>query len=402
MDLGLDRVAHALRALGLTRPPFAVVQVVGTNGKGSTSRVLAEIMRAHGLRTGLYTSPHFVSFRERVLVDGRMLTEAAWTRLANEVMAASPPDGLTYFELLTVLAVAAFAAAGCEAVVMEAGLGGRWDATTALEADCTAFSVIGLDHVGVLGDTVQAIARDKAGAMRPGVPAVSGPQPGEALDALRDAAEGAGAPFSLARDVADFAALGTEPAMAGAHQRRTAHRARAAWTVLAGRRGWAVDRAACARAVAAARLPGRYQYVEDGAGGTDLLLDGAHNPQGLDALAQTLAADSQRPTAMIFACMADKPVAAMLHLAGALCDGPVLLPALTGNERALAPARIAEVLGPRSEPLPHLAAALERARGFMPGPVLVCGSLYLLGEYFALRPDLLGIPGPDLDPFAAR
>jgi len=397
----------------LARP--VAVQVVGTNGKGSVSLMLAEIMRAHGLRAGLYASPHFVDVRERALVDGRKLDEAAWTTLGSAVLATPGGPELTYFECVTAIAALGFARAGCDAVVLEAGLGGAHDATTALDADLTVFTAMGLDHMAVLGPTLAHIARDKAGAMRPGVPAVSGPQPPEAMAMLRARAREIGAPFMTVEDVLGVgvpaaapgagasgpSAVVPAPAMAGEHQHENAALALAAWTLLARARGWASDPAACARAVGAARLPGRLQRVPGGPGRAELWLDGAHNVPALERLARAVGRDVPRPAAVIFACMADKDFAAMAPLVAGLTDGPLWLPALPEVPRALAPEAAAALLGPRAVPLPGLARALELADGLgggsgAPGPVLVCGSLYLLGALYALRPECLGTRGPDL------
>jgi dihydrofolate synthase/folylpolyglutamate synthase len=415
MDFGLGRMRAALAALGLAErtgrpaaapgagagPRPAAVQVVGTNGKGSVSLMLAGIMRAHGLRAGLYSSPHFVDVRERVLVDGRKLDQAAWTELGNAVLATSGGPELTYFECVTAIAALGFVRAGCDAAVLEAGLGGAHDATTALDADLTVFTALGLDHMAVLGPTLEDIARDKAGAMRPGVPAVSGPQPPEALAVLRARAREIGAPFMTVDEVPGLPAAAPAPAMAGEHQRENAALALAAWTVLARSRGWASDPAACARAVGAARLPGRLQRVPGGPGRAELWLDGAHNVPALERLARAVGRAVPRPGAVIFACMADKDLARMAPLVAGLTDGPLWLPALPGVSRALAPGACAAALGPRAVPLPGLEQALELADGLggragAPGPVLVCGSLYLLGAFFALRPEALGSPGPDL------
>ena len=283
MDFGLGRVEAALGALGLVRPPYRVAHVVGTNGKGSTSRMLAETAMAHGLRAGLYASPHFVSVRERVLVDGRMLDEAAWVRLGNEVMAASGPDGLTYFEFITVLAVLAFARAGVDVAVMEAGLGGRYDACTAMAADVVVFTPMGLDHTAVLGDTLAAIAADKAGALRPGAPAVTAPQAPEARAELEAAAARIGVDLRLPGDVPGPVPEPLRPGMAGPHQVANARLALAAWRLLATGMERDADPDACAAAVARALVPGRLQRVPAGERGPQLYLDGAHNPHALRA-----------------------------------------------------------------------------------------------------------------------
>ena len=182
MDFGLDRMRNALDALGLLTPPFVTVQIVGTNGKGSTSTFLSCVARAHGLKVGLYTSPHFVTPRERIRINGTMLPADRWPVLADRVMEAAP--NLTYFEFLTALGLLAFAEAGVDLVVMEAGLGGHYDATTAMPVQAVCFTPIGMDHEKILGPTLTDIASDKSQAMRPGVPAFTAPQEAEALDCL--------------------------------------------------------------------------------------------------------------------------------------------------------------------------------------------------------------------------
>ena len=159
MDFGLDRVRNALDALGLLTPPFVTVQIVGTNGKGSTSTFLSCVARAHGLKVGLYTSPHFVTPRERIRINGTMLPADRWPVLADRVMEAAP--NLTYFEFLTALGLLAFAEAGVDLVVMEAGLGGHYDATTAMPVQAVCFTPIGMDHEKILGPTLTDIASDK-------------------------------------------------------------------------------------------------------------------------------------------------------------------------------------------------------------------------------------------------
>ncbi|HEU6437998.1 MAG TPA: bifunctional folylpolyglutamate synthase/dihydrofolate synthase [Nitratidesulfovibrio sp.] len=429
MDLGLGRMERVLDALGLAAPPFTVAQVVGTNGKGSTSTFLAAIGTAHGLRTGLYTSPHFVTPRERIRIDGAMLAADLWPGLANRVMAAGG-DALTYFEFLTVLGLLAFREAGVQLAVLEAGLGGAHDATTAVAADVVCVTPIGLDHQAVLGPTIAAIAADKAGALRPGVPAVTAPQPGEAMDELRTAADACGAPLREADDVAKLPAR-AELGLAGPHQRTNALVALAAWTTLAKANEWESHEDAVRQGLAEAWIPGRLQWVErpaaepygaggpgsangaDGTGGTDgagapkapappetpgmpalparLVIDGAHNAHGLAALRAALADQCARPAVVIFSCLADKDLVAVAEevrrLAG---DAPVLVPTIRDNARAARGEDLAVLLGPAARPVPDMATALAEATALAPqGPVLLCGSLYLLGEFFTLRPDCL-------------
>lgn len=164
MDMGLSRVQDALEALGCTFN-CPVVQVVGTNGKGSTVTFLHSLAEAHGLKVGVFTSPHFLSPVERIRLGKRVLPEAAWPCLANRVHAAAPE--LTYFEFLTVLAALAYQDACPNLIILEAGLGGHYDATTALPANLVCFTPIALDHQGILGPDIASIAADKAMALRP-------------------------------------------------------------------------------------------------------------------------------------------------------------------------------------------------------------------------------------------
>ncbi|MFP5223086.1 MAG: bifunctional folylpolyglutamate synthase/dihydrofolate synthase [Acidobacteriota bacterium] len=400
MDLGLHRVHSALAALDLARPPFPCAQIVGTNGKGSTSTFLAEVLSASGVRTGLFTSPHFLSPRERILVDGRQLPETEWLRAAEAVLRVSedlsPARRLTYFELVTVMAAWLFREHGCKAAVIEAGLGGAHDATTALAHDLTVYTPIGLDHERVIGPTLADIARDKAGAMREGVPAVSARQEPQALDILTGMARRVGAPFFLADDIAGEIGQSWphKPAMLGPHQAENLRLALAAHHLLAARCGLARDAAALERAARTAFIPGRLQLIAGKDGQPDFLLDGAHNESGLQSLNAALRDLGIRPHAAIFACLADKDFPAMLPLVRSLSDGPVYVPGLDVQGREMDPGELARLIGPKAQPVADMAEALRRVAGLEEpgGTVLICGSLYLLAEAFRLHPEWLDKP----------
>lgn len=403
MDFGLDRMRRALRALDLLNTSWPAVHVVGTNGKGSTSTFLASLATAHGLKTGLYTSPHFLSPRERIRINGAMLSPERWTALASRVHEAAPD--LTYFEFLTAAGLLAFAEDHVDLAVLEAGLGGRYDATTAAPARLVCYTPIALDHERILGNTIRAIASDKAGAIRPmpnGTPVLTGPQPREALDCLADAAaknkvpfitvEQRALPFGLldASDPASLPLLG----LAGPHQIANARLALAAWDHLCAEQGWPLSREATLKGLAAARLAGRFQCIPAGAGLPPLILDGAHNPHGLNALASALEEKQIRPRAVIFSCLADKNREAMIPLIRRIAgDAPVFTPTIQDNERAMSGETLAHELGSNARPAQRLrlaldAAARERAADAHQ-PVILCGSLYLLGEFFTLYPDRL-------------
>lgn len=391
MDLTLERVRRAVLRLGLERPPFAIVQVVGTNGKGSTATFLAQLAHAHGLRTGLFTSPHFVHPGERIRMNGLPLPLEMWPALANAVMAAEAH--LTYFEFLTVLALLAFAEAGVQVAVMEAGLGGRWDATTALAADMLCITPVDMDHQAQLGKTLPAIAAEKAGAMRWNEPVLIAVQQAEVRRVLEEAAHACKASLYSAEVLEPLPQDGPL-GLAGPHQRANAQLALAAWRMLAQGRGWQTHVATEARALREAFLPGRFQALPAARGLPPLLLDGAHNAHGMRALRHALRVADLRPAAMIFSCMADKDIHVLLPLAREIAGGsPMLIPTILHNPRAARGEALALRMGPTAQAVPSLREALDRVartglcRG--DGPVLVCGSLYLLGEFFTLHPRYL-------------
>lgn len=388
MDLRLNRTLKALARVS-SKQQMHVVQIIGTNGKGSTSTFLAALSQAHGLRTGLYTSPHFVSPCERIRIDGTPLTEDEWLAWGNIIYAAAP--ALTYFEFMTVLAFCAFQAAGVQLAVMEAGLGGRHDATTALPVDMLCYTPIALDHETVLGDTVEQIAADKAAAIRHGAPVISGPQEAACLHILQQAATQAGSTFATANAPLPES---TSLRMLGLHQQENARLALSAWQLLCRQKHITSDPAAIERGLLNAFIPGRLQYIAGTAHMPPLLLDGGHNPHGLRALAAAVAHLQLQPRALIFTCLADKNLEGMLQplrqLAG---NSPIFVPPLSDNPRACNNADLALHIGPQAVPAPSVAAALEQAcqspASTPEACVLVCGSLYLLAEFFTLHKEYL-------------
>ncbi len=393
MDLSLERMAAFAAGVGLSRPPYLAFHVVGTNGKGSTSAFLDSLLRSHGVPSGLYSSPHFADVRERVKLGGELLSEDAFLAAANRIGPAADALGLTYFEFLTALALDAFCAARVRAAVLEAGLGGRFDAVTVCTRDSLLYTPIGLDHMKVLGPDVAAIARDKAGAMRPGLPVLTAPQPPEALAELRGEAERLGCPFTLVEPLSAAVPLG----LAGEHQRVNAALALAAFRAAAPSLGIVPDGAAEARGLASAFLPGRLQRIPPLApGGPEIILDGAHNAPGLAALGAALAGLDIRPSAVVFSCFADKDPAALAPPVLALTDGPVFVPRLLVEGRPSDPAAVAAALGPRASVCASLDEALGLASGRTAaaeaGPLLICGSLYLLAGFFTKHPRFLHSP----------
>lgn len=393
MDLSLDRITAVLDEVELGRPPYAVAQVLGTNGKGSTSTFLASLGQAAGLDTGLFTSPHFVTPRERVRVNGHMLDEDEWCDLANDIMNAGGGT-LTYFEFITVLAVLAFHDYDVQLAVFEAGLGGMYDATTAVASDVTVFAPIAMDHEQVLGERLEDIARDKAGAIRHGVPVVTHVQDEAALAVLRDVAAQKGARLHMAEEMVTMPQA-ARFGLPGAHQRGNACLALGAFKLLAESRGWnpppMMDWDDVKElAFADAWIAGRMQEVPAQADHPALILDGAHNEHAIAALKEALRLRGDKPAAIIFGCMRDKVLDGIVPLLLSMTDGPVFLPPIAENERAMDPEDLAKVLGERARVCASLGEALRQARKLAgEREVLLCGSLYLLGEFFTLRPACL-------------
>jgi dihydrofolate synthase/folylpolyglutamate synthase len=380
MRFGLDRVARALDALGHPERAAPALHVAGTNGKGSTCAMAAAALRAAGLRTGLYTSPHLQAFNERIQVAGAPLDDAALARAVAAVRAAcpwhesgGPEDRLTYFELATLAAFVHFAEARVDVMVVEVGLGGRLDATNALTPAVTAVARIGLDHTRLLGGTLEAVAREKAGIFKPGVPAVlHAVQPPGVLEVLQAEARRRGAPWQVAPP-----GWPGPLALAGPHQQGNAGLAVAALRALR-RAGVPVDEPAIAVGLATATWPGRLERV----GG--VLLDGAHNPDGAAALAAALAVlHPGRPAELVFGVLEDKDHAGMLEaLAGVARRFHLVAPA---SARARPPAEVevqARRLGLEADLHAGVGEALSCARAAARdgAPVVVAGSLYLVGE----------------------
>jgi dihydrofolate synthase/folylpolyglutamate synthase len=394
--LDLAAMRAALAGLGEPQLRIPAVHVAGTNGKGSVTAMVDAALRAGGQRVGRYTSPHLHRFVERIAIDGDPVDEALAQRECDRLlalMAAGAIPTLTFFEAATALGWMCFAAAGVERVVLEVGLGGRLDATNVCAPEVTAITGIALDHQGYLGDTIAAIAAEKAGILKPGVPCVLGPTlrgPSEARSAIEAVARRVGAPLIDAPAVrvraldAAGAALDVDAGggvlpvtvnLGGAFQ---VDNAATAVGVLGALRdlGRGVDRGAVRAGLAAARWPGRMERVGD------VILDGGHNPDGVAALCATPGLPPV--SAIVFGASSDKPWREMLARLTAAFPGARRCFAAAPLPRAVPPEAMREAFG--GEAFASPSAALAAARGG--GVVLACGSLYLVA---AVRADLLGI-----------
>ena len=390
--LGLERMQEALEELGHPELRLRCVQIGGTNGKGSTCAFLEAILRAAGHKVGLYTSPHLVSVNERIQVGGVPIDDLTLgTRIVEVLRRAPAAAGATYFELGTLVALEHFARSEVQVAVLEVGLGGRLDATTAARPRLTALTRVGMDHMEFLGDTLQAIAKEKAAILRKGVPGVVAEQRPEALAVIETCASWVGAPLSVeGRDFSldglgryrgpELALDGLALALHGEHQH---HNAAVAITCahLLERQGVPVGAEAIRTGLQRTRWPGRLQQI---AGHPPLLLDGAHNEDGVAALVAALDAPpyAGRPVHLVFGVVADKRVDPMLRVLLPRCASATFTRVPT--PRSLDPAvyvELARSLCPVVDVAPSPEEALARAR-VRAGPdawVLVAGSLYLVG-----------------------
>jgi dihydrofolate synthase/folylpolyglutamate synthase len=386
MRFGLERMRRLLTALGSPQESFGAVHVVGTNGKSSTVRFTAALLEAHGVRTGSFLSPHLTSFAERIRVGGADLDPAAFGAAVQRAAAAAAkvdrtlPDGerVTQFELVTAAAFDELARQDVEVAVVEAGLGGRHDATNVLAAPVCVLTTVGLEHTRWLGPTVRDIAREKLAVVPPGATLVLGDVPPEADEEAR--LTGA----HIVRGIDAGTAL-------PGYQRQNFALAVAAATAHLGRE---LDPERVAGAAALAQVPGRLQRVGEA---PLTIYDGAHNPPGVEALVAALGGPDgvigDRPLVAVVSVLDDKDAAAMLRTLLPRCSA--LVATASSNPRALPPATLASLAGQVGEPgaaaveiVPGPQAAVARARE-MAGPdgaVLATGSIYLIA-------DLLSAPG---------
>jgi dihydrofolate synthase/folylpolyglutamate synthase len=390
MRFGVDRMRRLMTALGHPERAFKSIHVVGTNGKSSTTRMIAAIIARHGHRVGTYLSPHLLGFNERVRVDDQDITPQQLAdaieralRGAEQVNRSSGgEDPVTQFELLTAAAYSELAAQGVEVAVVEAGLGGRYDATNVIPSKVQVLASVGLEHTRWLGPTITAIAREKLDVVRPGATLVlgAGMHP-DALVVAQDLAAQRGATIVQA-DADPHAVVGA----LGTFQRRNFALARAAAEAFLGE----LDEAAVVAAAADVRVPGRLQIVDQH---PLTLLDGAHNPDGIAALTESLPeivasarTDDGRVVAVV-SILDDKDAAAMLRSLAPLCDALVLTS--SHNPRVLPPPTLSSLLDQLAPAItiaseivrePHVALRRARELAGPGGVVIATGSFYLIAD----------------------
>jgi dihydrofolate synthase/folylpolyglutamate synthase len=402
IKLGLSNIRELLTRLGDPHKEFRSVHVGGTNGKGSVSAMSASILRAQGYRTGLYTSPHLIDFRERIRVDGAPIPRRALGKLASEVQGqvediclAHPQSCPTFFEATTALAFLHFAEAGAEVAVVEVGMGGRLDATNVIVPECSVITRIGLEHTDYLGDTIDRIAAEKAGIIKAGVPVITAEEGPGPLSVILSKARELDAPLKLVREGVDYQLVsftldGTRVSLPwkdlevtlpllGSYQASNAAMAARVMEALESR-GWDVGEAAIEHGFANVRWPGRLEMVHRT---PRLILDATHTPQGAEAVSEDLRRLVTGDIILVIGVLNDKDldgvIAPFARLASkAIAVAPLTTrayPKETVRDALLVHLREAEVASSVAD---GLRVALDRARP--EDTVLVTGSIYTLGE----------------------
>lgn len=405
IDLTLDRVWRLLAALDDPQkklPP--VIHVAGTNGKGSTQAMIRAGLEAEGAAVHAYTSPHLARFHERIRLAGELITEDALTEVLDRCYTANGPDAITYFEITTAAALLAFTETSADYTLLEVGLGGRLDATNVIDDPAiTIITPIDLDHQAFLGDTLAAIAGEKAGIIKRGIPCVVGPQHDEAMDVIEAKAARLGA-LLLAygqhwhvseergrliyqddRGLLDLPL----PALPGPHQIMNAGAAIAALRALG------KTEAACEAAVTNAYWPARMEKLTSGklvdlAAPAELWLDGGHNPAAGKALAATLQQQPPRPTHVICGMLNTKDISGYLAPLAAIAEtlSAVSIPGEANTIPAEETAKIARSVGMTATAAPDVANAIKDITATAPNArILICGSLYLAGAVMRANHD---------------
>ncbi|MBV7377449.1 bifunctional folylpolyglutamate synthase/dihydrofolate synthase [Maritimibacter dapengensis] len=397
IDLTLDRVWRLLDALDHPEkrlPP--VIHIAGTNGKGSTLAMIRAGLEAAGKSVHAYTSPHLARFHERIRVAGELISEDDLTEVLDRCYSANNGESITYFEITTVAAILAFSETPADYTLLEVGLGGRLDATNVVDPLLSVITPVSIDHTQYLGDTLAAIAGEKAGIIKRSVPCVVGPQEDAALEVIERTAERLGAPLVaqgqhwhvweerdrlVFQDETGLLDL-PMPALIGAHQVENAGAALAALRTLG------FDETACEAAMTKATWPARLQRLRNGplvdaAGSAELWLDGGHNPAAGIALAEALERLPDKPLHLVCGMLNTKDVVGYMRplASRAATLTAVAIPGEAATLPADETAKAAREAGMATETAPDVEAAIERITETAPGArILICGSLYLAGQ----------------------
>ncbi len=384
---GLENTLKLAALAGNPQAKLRFIHVAGTNGKGSTCAMLEGIYRATGRRVGLFTSPHLISFRERIQVNRVWISEGDVVGLAEKIQPwlKEFPAGHhpTFFEVVTVMALRFFADRECDLVIWETGLGGRLDATNIVTPLASIITNIALDHQQWLGDTLEQIAAEKAGIIKPGVPVITATENPAALAVIEAVARKQHAPLTTVSGLNFYRSPGDPAApplaLAGDHQITNAALALATVEILQSQ--IPAGEAAVRAGLAAVRWAGRMQLVQR-PNGQQILLDGAHNPAGAAALRAALEKDyAGRQPAIIFGALADKKWEAICSLLAPIAEEVITVP--VASDRTAAAAELAAAFRSASPRLPAAAAGnLEDALNAFKDRrfIVITGSLYLVGE----------------------
>jgi len=298
MKPGLSRIKSFLKSIGNPQDNLKFIHIAGTNGKGSTAVFLAEILRANGYKTGLYTSPHLVDITERIKINEKDISKRKFNALSKKYISLAKKNKLSYFEYLTALAFIYFSAQKADIVVLETGLGGRFDATNVIKNKLAAvITSIGLDHCEILGNSISKIAFEKAGIIKKNTPVVCGDLPKSALNVIKRKAK----PFVLGKD---FKIKNIQTSLYGKHQAKNAALALYAAELLKDK-GFKIVPAAAKKALLNTKWPARFDIRKFN--GAEIIIDGAHNEQGFDAFFESLKIFSgNKKRVFVFAAMREK------------------------------------------------------------------------------------------------
>ena len=370
VKLGLENVRQLLDALGNPHRQLTCIHVAGTNGKGSVSAMLDSVARAAGLRTGLYTSPHLVRYNERIQVSGQLIADEEVLAGLSVIREAIARSGCTptFFEITTALGFLQFLNRRVDLAIMETGLGGRLDATNLIIPMTSVLTSIDLDHQKILGDSRAKIAREKAGIIKPGVPVVSIEQFADVREVIDEVAASLGAPVSYTSEPMTDCRIG----LPGSHQRLNAALVRDTFAVAK----LGISAEALKTGLQSVFWPGRFQALGD-----RLTIDGAHNLAASQRLVQTWReCHAGTPATVVFGGLRDKELDKMLGALTEIAARFFLVPVT--NPRSESPAEIPVPKGVSATIFPGVQEAVEAARN-RPEPILVTGSLFLVGEVLA-------------------
>jgi len=402
IKLGLNNITELLHRIGDPQESFQSVHVAGTNGKGSVSAMIASIMKEEGYITALYTSPHMIDFRERIQVQGELISQIALSKLAEEVKGHVEDMSLahnescpTFFEVTTALAFLYFAEKGVEQAVVEVGMGGRLDATNVIQPECSVITRIGLEHTKYLGDTLADIAGEKAGIIKKGIPVVTAELEAEALNVIQCVSRERGSPLVLVREGIDYTVEsstmdGTEVRLLGwgykvhvpligSYQASNVGLAFAVVQALR-KKGIEIGEGAINRGFANVKWPGRFEVVKRN---PFMIFDATHTPQGAEIISRDLSRLFKGKIILVLGVLDDKDLDGIVKPFVSIADRSIATAPL--SKRAFTPLDLEQVLikySRRVEREDSVVEAIRKALSYASKEdvIMVTGSIYTIGE----------------------